>query len=424
MKPDRYGNEQPLEQLPTSLRIFMMFERFHLHHTGLFQQPSRDASFDTRYFPQNCDAFELPCFWVPRKHLYGCGNASHLTVMREFLDARLADERVLFPVHPASLNGYQAFLHSTGAEDTRSSGLRIWAVPTSSTRTVLAWPDGEPHIAMFLKLTLHSPVFGDRHLYRKTVACSVGLSELVEQHSSRGLPESFRSFPEPIGFTPRNHPDSGFIARLIPPELNEGSELAVPLFALLGDREPLLPRMLECSGLSLQEFVEQVLCRNFARLWLSMWLNLGLILEAHAQDLLLAVTPDFVPRDRFYYRDFEGLQVDWALRKHRGLPSPAGMPHAWRWFETYDTWGYRGYQLLSTKLRTSLFDYMYFVLNEVEQWAHGALTPGEPVSMFWSALRNEVEDRFGAHLRHRDDVFRNLHGAVADLMKLRKALLA
>ncbi len=64
---------------------------------------------------------------------------------------------------------------------------------------------------------------------------------------------------------------------------------------------------MEQSRLRPLEFLEEVLCSKFARLWLNLSLRHGLILEAHAlQDLMLAMTPDLRSAGDFYYRDFEG----------------------------------------------------------------------------------------------------------------------
>jgi hypothetical protein len=300
---------------------------------------------------------------------------------------------------------------------------------------MLAWRDAEPQDAVCLKLTLSSPILGDRHIYHKTAACSVGLSTLLELSRER-LPESFEFFPEPLGFTPRRLLDGSFIVRTIPQRILLGQERAVPLFALLGGlqgRRPMLLTILEATKMSLWEFVREVLCERFARLWVCLYFRLGLILEAHGQDVLLAVDPDFRPADRFYYRDLEGLQVDWELRRRVGLPTPQEMPRASQWFDTYDTWGYRGYQLTCTKVRTSLFDYMHFVLREVEiearNWRRAGLVSGpeivegEGVRCFASALAEQIKAQLGIPMTVGYDAFAELNRFTLELMSVRRTLL-
>src|SRR5690606_38498672 len=105
----------------------------------------------------------------------------------------------------------------------------------------------------------------------------------------------------------------------------------------------------------------------------------GLILEAHGQDLLLELTPELTAARGFVYRDFEGLQVDWELRRQRGWP-PEDMPHDWSWRETYGSWNYPLSDLVWYKWWISLFNYLRLVLFEVEtslrEWHDRGLVRG------------------------------------------------
>lgn len=435
MVTERLCDADVIGQLPFSLQQQLMLERFHLHKPELFQDRSRDPDFDPKYFPQNCGAVPLPCYWIERRHLYVLGAQSPSDDELGFFSGDGPNDAVLFPIHPASLANYRDLLVKLAAKDAASDGLRIWGVPTASARTFLAWPDRMPERALFVKTSLHSPIFGDRLLYTWKIARSVGLSKLV-QESLDTLPDGLGYFPEGFGFAPRLMPDSGVIVRSIPRRLKTNQLTVAPLFALMGgqQQQPLFLTLLEQARLRPMEFLEEVLCTRFARLWLEMTLRHGLILEAHGQDLMLAMSPDLRSIDSFYYRDFEGLHVDWELRHQRGLPMPAHMPNSRAWHETYATWGYRYGQLVWYKLRTSLVHYLYFVLAELEQmlrsWQERGLMggarfdEGQLTEMFSRQMLGLIDESFGVRLRAGYNIHRHLNRFVLELLKVRKQLTA
>ena len=433
MQAREIADEDVVAQLPDSLRTLMTLERFHLHKAEMFQNRSRDPGFDTRYFPQHCAAFQLPCFWIHRRHLYAYGHRGEADDEFTRLAGEGSHERVLFPIHPSSLDRYRPFLYDAAAQSAADEGLRVWAIPTSSTRTLLAWPDRKPEKALFVKTTLHSDIFGDRRMQRSKVGRSVGLSRLM-QDCRASLPSALEFFPESAGVVPRQMPDSGAVIRSIPEDIKAGRVQVAPLFSLLGGsgkHTPLLLTILQRNDIPALMFVEEMLCAAFAKLWLEMSLRHGLILESHGQDILLALSPDLVPLGRFYYRDFEGLQVDWELRRRQGLPPPHDMPHDWSWRETYATWGYRYSEFAWYKLRISLFTYLHLVLNETElslqDWhARGLIhcpnvRTGDIAAMFSTRLREAVKAQFGVSVEC--DVNRALNRFVISLLKIRREIM-
>ena len=426
-------NADVLEQLPRSFQQQLTFERFHLHKPEMFQDRSRDPDFDPKYFPQNCGAVALPCYWIERRHLHVFGAQSRQSDEISFFSGDGPNGAVLFPMHPASVAHYQELLGKVAARDATRDGLRIWGVPTASTRTFLAWPDRMPERALFVKTSLHSPIFGDRRLYTWKIARSVGLSRLV-QESLDHLPGGLGYFPEGFGFAPRLMPDSGVIVRSIPEPIKANRLSVVPLFALMGGQhvQPLFLTLMEQARLRPLEFLEEVLCARFARLWLEMTLRHGLILEAHGQDLMLAISPDLRTIDRFYYRDFEGMHVDWELRHQLGLPTPENMPNSAAWHETYATWGYPAGQLISYKLRISLIHYMHFVLAELEQmlrsWQERGILGGarfnedELTAMFSRKMMEILQELFAVRVPADYNIHRHLNRFLLQLLNVRKEL--
>jgi hypothetical protein len=435
LNPAQIGTQEPLLQLPQSLQMFLDAERFQLHDVASYQDTSLDPSFDTRYLPQNCGAFELPCFWVQRKHLYVHGRAEREWQRSCALDPSGRSERILFPIHPISLPGYRQFLADVAAQDAAADGLTIWAVPTSSVRTLLVWPDGAPQKARFVKTSLHSPAFGDRILSRRVVARSVGLSELVEQ-SANQLPDGLDYFLEQAGFVPRHSGSGGVILRTVPGEIKDNRTIVVPLFSLFGgdaSRPLLLRRVLDACGLEPARFVEEAICAPFARLWVQMTFRHGLLLESHAQDLLLALTPTLVPLNRFYYRDFEGMQLDFDLRNERNSRSDRAMPCSHRWYETYGSYGYRYSQLVSYKLHATFFNFVDWVVRPFgaamrQWWQRGVLACPPPeesdlVQVFVRHVQNAIAEEFGVTLQRDYDILQSRNRFVLSLLRCRQALM-
>jgi hypothetical protein len=437
MDARRFGSEEAIEQLPGPLKTFLIFERLHLYDVALYQDASGDPGFDRRYFPQNCAALRIPCFWIRRKHLWVYGSQDACADEFRLCSGRPdIDEPVLLPIHPASLSHYDSFLRRVNARDAAREGVNLWGVPTSSTRTLLVWPDGAPQSALFLKASLHSRVLGDRRLHRHNVAGSIGLSELVRQ-SLPTLPRDMSYLSETLGLVPRTMPDGGIIVRSIPRSMRDGTMIAAPLFSLIGGSDanpPLLRTMVERHGPDMLGSITDILCARFARLWLELSMRFGLIVEAHGQDLLLCMSPDLVPTGTFLYRDFEGLQVDWELRSRLGLSHPKQMPNAQSWRETYGIWDERFSDVPSVKLRSSLLQYLHLVLNAVNmclnQWQSSRLLPPSPAGpydltmTFSRHMFDAIHKVFHYDTEAAYDIYRRPVRFLQLLLRMRRELLA
>ncbi len=413
---------------------FLRFEQRGLWRPERLRDLSAPSGAVRSYFPERGRVFRLPCFRLRGASVVRYGQSAARALGRAGEGGRGGTGEVVLPVHPVERARYAAALAGVGAEDLAAEGPRLWATPTSSTRTLVMWPEDRPQAMSFVKLSLTCRELGDRALTRTRVARSVGLSGLVGRERER-LPESIEFFPEWGGLVPRALPDGGVIFRAIPQEVLEGRVIPAPLFALMGGSEghpPLLRELMERMGCGARDALEGALLARFARLWVDLVFDFGLILEAHAQNLLLALSPDEVPLGCFYYRDFEGLTVDWALRRAKGLAAEE-LPGAGEWFATYETWGYPLYQLVSVKLLTSLFDYLELVLGELEsallEWqvAGGVAGPrvrsGELTGLFSGYVRGAIADKFGIREGAQYDARRHLKRFVKFLMRVRREVL-
>jgi hypothetical protein len=417
------------------MQRLLSFEQRNLWRPGRWRNVVASDDFDRRYLPESCATFRLPCFWVESKYLYVYGEQEKIGIEPGVVDRFGPDSRVLFPIHPVELPVYAEFLHHVRAREAMDSGIKLWATPTSSTRTVLAWIDGRPESAFFAKLSLRSRLLGDRRIQRRRAAKSVGLSRLVEKGGG-GFPVGISWFPETAGLVPRMMQNSGVIIRSIPAEIKDGKVGAAALFALMGGSRKQSPLLIEMFGGNehlLREFLEEVLLAQFAGIWVDLVFGLGLILEAHGQDMLLGLSGDCAPTGRLYYRDFEGLAIDWELRRAKGLPEACSLPHMCEWYETYETLGYPLHQLVSWKIRTSLFDYVYLVLAELEaamgEWrVNGMMSRGESwegklTLLFSRHLRKAIHHRFGMSELREYDIHKDLTRFVRFLMRVRREVM-
>lgn len=422
-------------ELGWSLNRFLVFEQRNLWNPKRLRAATGDPEFDERYLPESCAVFPVPGFWVLRKHLYVYGNQKCRASGPFSARGGGPDEPVLLPIHPAERLRHEEFLRRVKAVDAAAEGLRLLGTPTSSTRTLLVWPMGQPELAAFVKFSLHTRLFGDRTLQRRKVAGSIGLSRLVDE-SGGALPRGLSCFPESLGVVPRQMPDNGVIVRSIPDEIKRGAVVPAPLFALMGGDPTHRPVLLEVMGREGAEGLEELaalLFARFAEIWVDLVFSLGLILEAHGQDLLLALSRDMAPLGHLYYRDFEGLTVDWNLRRSMGLAEPMPMPHAHDWYDTYETWGYPKNQLVSWKMRTSLYDYLYFVLAElgsaVKDWHASGIMAGPPpwqeelTLVFSRNVRQVIYERFGMRETHEYDVSKDIIRFVTFLMVVRREVI-
>ena len=432
-----------IEQLPPALQKLAAFERFHLRHVDVLQYKPRDPYFDTRYLPQHCGAFKLPCFWIQRRHMHVYGGQPAADDDLCVVSGSGWRDRVLFPIHPTCIAAYRDFLADVRAVAVENEGPCIWAVPTSSTRTLLAWPDQDPDKAIFMKTTLHSNLLGDRRVYLRSAGCSVGLSQLI--NSASPLPQGLQCLAEPLSVVPRRMPDSGALFRLLPAGVGANERTVAPLFALAGGREssrPLLVSLAESHGVDPAGFVEEVLCAQFARVWLSAYADQGLILEAHGQNFLLPLTLELSPLNGFVYRDLEGASVDWTLRRSRGLLAPDLLPHSWAWRETYETKGWSYGEPVWNKLRIALLQYLRMFLDDLDQalvqWqqrrmiAATTFSRDDATRLFSKHIMQAVEEIFGARGTAEDSiqagdervVYRSVTRFVSFLMRVRKQALS
>ncbi|MFI8947253.1 IucA/IucC family protein [Streptomyces sp. NPDC053750] len=181
---------------------------------------------------------------------------------------------------------------------------QLAAHPLMSLRT-LAVPGG-PHVKTALSTRLTSSV---RDISVASIAASATLSSFGEALAARmdGLLHVTRT----LGAATAHSPDLAAVLRESPQVYAAPGERVVPVAALATTDLPRSPAWLAA----------------FARLALTVGLRaleLGVALEAHGQNLLVALSPTGDPL-RLVYRDLADIRISPARLAHHGLPAP-GLP--------------------------------------------------------------------------------------------------
>ncbi len=203
-------------------------------------------------------------------------------------------------------------------------GEPIEVAPTASTRTVLTTETLVNVPAHFIKL--HYPLRisrFNRRLRRKNIQNSVEVTRDLTHVSC----EKFAYLPDALGFTYGDGDNGwGFLVRERIPRPFREQRFLIPFFALYGgdlkrpDDPPLLVQLIEKLGTEPQAFVVEEIMIPVLECWAKVVRERGILLESHAQNILLEIDQDFRPH-RIVHRDCD-VWVDGEHRTRVGLETP------------------------------------------------------------------------------------------------------
>lgn len=227
-------------------------------------------------------------------------------------------------------NGIRFFCHPDSLGDFRGAPFRqspsfIRVAPTSSTRTVL--PLDTPELTVKTHLGKRISHFV-RRLRASSVLHSVQISrDCAALVRDPRCPREFAYLPESIGVAHRGE-DLGYIVREMRPQPSvDEPRMLVPLFALYSrdikhpNDTPLLAQLIAKSGEEPLSYFERRVLDPFMKTWAYAFRTRGLLFESHAQNTLLELDEQYVPR-RIVVRDFQSIPVDPIIRARNGLRTP------------------------------------------------------------------------------------------------------
>jgi len=277
-----------------------------------------------RYRPNSrVSTFDIPAFEVPPDEL-NIYSADPYPSLREFYTS---EDRNLFCVHPQVLDthGDDPFLRRVISVG--QPGKEIQVSPSSSTRTLYVQDHHPPHA-----LKLHFPFRVSRYGRRmrdEVVEQAINVSREL-QRGIGSMDPRFAFFREVLGVTVKNiRPQTprgenwGYLVREMTPFPFLGKERTlVPGFSLFGrdffepGTPPLLLELLQERAP--RDYVLEQIMFPIIHHWVSSFLNFGLLLEPHGQNVLLEMEPDGEV-SRIAYRDLN-LGIDNRRRRDIHIP--------------------------------------------------------------------------------------------------------
>jgi hypothetical protein len=257
-------------------------------------------------------------------------------VRQHLLFMKNGREYVRFYIHPASEHLYQPLINEFGF-----SGF-YWALPTASTRSVLAWDPTRPELKpVFLKLSLAQLQDGmGRVIPGWEIRRSVRLTKLNGEDKrnpqAREIAPDVSLIDEFAGAYIKPEEklgsyvdkeqgtifDHGFILRDASFIEESRGKILRPLFWLFikqNGGEPKIVELAKKAGLPFYEYIEQNFFRPFIRKNLPFMLKKGIVPQIHGQNVVIAFNPQTWEIEHIYHRDLGSMKTDYRLRWLSGL---------------------------------------------------------------------------------------------------------
>jgi hypothetical protein len=238
---------------------------------------------------------------------------------RKLLEFYVQSEQVRFLIHPETWAS--SGIDNLDELHALRRGEPLEVAPTASTRTVLTTETPANVPRHFVKLHYPRRISRfNRRLRRKNIHNSVEATHDLAYVSF----DKFAYLPDSLGFIYGDGDNPwGFLVREQTPRPFQEARFLIPYFALYGgdlqhpEDRPLLVQMIERLGAEPQSFVIDEIMIPVLDCWAKVVRERGILLESHAQNLLLEIDSDFIPR-RVVHRDFD-VWVDAEARKRAGL---------------------------------------------------------------------------------------------------------
>lgn len=297
-------------------RAFLYMERYVDEGTKTYSPFAARSEVAPPYRPRSSQpSFKLVSVMAPRSAV-SCFEADPPTALRDFY---IRPQETRFHIHPEIWTG-SGIDHLEELRALRQ-GEPVRVAPTASTRTVLTTetPEGVP--PHFIKLHCPRRISRfNRRFRQKNISNSILASQDVVQVRF----EKFAHLPDVLGFTYGDSSDAwGFLVRERNARPFRPHRFLVPYFSLYGgdlkhcDDTPLLVQLIERLGADAQSFVVEEIMIPVLECWARVVRERGILLESHAQNILLELDKDLRPT-RVVHRDFD-VWVDAETRKRKGL---------------------------------------------------------------------------------------------------------
>ncbi len=293
---------------------------------GVLQLNLRHDTLRPSLLPERRPRWHPEVVWLPRDQARTYGPVRE--ALQQALGVAAPAGHVPLVLHPQSTAAHRRLRATFGAERLA----HVWATPTASYRTVLAWRHERPPV--MLKLSLGARLGRLRRTITEYyMVTGLMVSQLLETMSRARRRALALDWCAETGGVVDTQSGTGWLLREFPAMMRErGAGELVPAFSLIapvGSAPPLLLTLIRTSGMRAETFVIERLLVPYVRVFAALLLEEGIQLQGHAQNVLVEVHPEHGLTGRFVLRDLMDSSVNVAMRIARGRPLP-GMPRGFR----------------------------------------------------------------------------------------------
>jgi hypothetical protein len=299
-------------------------DRYRNEGTRIYSPHAAYSEAWEAYRPNSAlSAFTLPTFLLPAAELDVFSANPHPELIQRYLPG----EEAVFCVHPQLLQGpsEDPYLLRTISRGVPGPSLQV--SPSSSTRTLYV-RDAHPLHALKVHFPFRVSRYG-RRMRAEVVEQALNVSKILEAGINR-LDSRFAFFREVLGVThPNLHAHAcrgenwGYLVRdMTPFPTTTDQRDLVPGFALYGgdffnpEAPPLIVELM--GDRDPEHFLLGDIVLPIIQHWVTCFLEFGLILEPHGQNILFEVGEGNDIR-RIVHRDLN-LGIDMRRRRERDLP--------------------------------------------------------------------------------------------------------
>lgn len=311
---------------------FHSYDAYFGGHSGAL----RNVGVNEEYFPENAGIWNIPYIYLPLSE-YGnlCATVSDISeeIRNQIIVKRGGCECVIFFVHPSAWEKVLSHIDKTlETVDSRSS--EFFATPTSSIRSLVVWHRSQKRKPFVVKTSVFSVSYGfHRHLDWEGVRIQFSRREMLQKigtenilkHGLRLMDEvaiSGLKLKQPIiierpEFLGPGQPaeifELGNLVREIPADVIRGEKRLIPCTAYVSAERPnetFIEFIAKQSKRDVVDSLLESLLNPSLKALTGLMSDFGVVLEPHAQNVLIETDSDFRSTGRVCYRDLGAVWFD------------------------------------------------------------------------------------------------------------------
>lgn len=414
------------DALPPPLKRWLTLETKFLSrevNTKLITSPMLNDQLP-EFTPEQGNVFEVKGYWINEDKLQVFKSEVPPELARAAFRTKDGKPQILFLVHPESETLYEPLTKNLGAPE------KLLATPTASSRSLVVWRRDAPQAPFLAKLSLNKEIGGvNRSISRKESTMSIGVDQILR--SRRGISPKIRFVSEVASAIPPGMARGGMILRALPPEMLDDTRTLAPLFSLYADpgtnAEPLLAKMIRESGQTPEQFLRARIVGPMMEQWAELAIREGVLMEPHAQNVMLELDAKGMPTGRFFYRDFGGFNVDLSFAELHRKALPRRLPKLET--DTRDNTYYQDSHVTNINKSLRVFyegGFLHNIQEKLPQWQSAGWLPTQPTGGalpdLHELLMSELEKAMQATSGLETKLNRDYSNLIAETLSARRAI--